>query len=101
MKKNTHPKITNVTFTCLACKSSFSVLSTISNPNVAVEVCSQCHPFYLGKNTLGKVTGKAEKLLDKFEAGKKQISEPIAKKTVNKTKPVRKTRQSLSDLEVK
>ncbi|MDQ0514304.1 large subunit ribosomal protein L31 [Mycoplasmoides fastidiosum] len=101
MKKNIHPKATNVNFTCSSCQSKFTVLSTLENSEVVVEICSQCHPFYLGKNTMGKVTGKAEKLLSKFEAGKKQIAEPAVKKEVTKAKPTRKKRQTLADLEIK
>lgn len=100
MKKNIHPKTQISNFSCSSCKSSFQILSSIDQENVVIEVCSQCHPFYLGKSTIGKVTGRAEKLLHKFETGKKQLEEPQKKISVLKIKPKRKVRQTLADLKI-
>ena len=46
MKANIHPNVVEATVTC-ACGETFTVLSTKSEINV--EVCSKCHPFYVGK----------------------------------------------------
>ena len=34
--------------------------------NIQVEVCSKCHPFYTGKQTLGSKKGQVEKFNKKF-----------------------------------
>lgn len=102
MKKNLHPQAFPVVHNCSSCNSSFTVLSTFKpqkNNETVVEICSGCHPFYLGKSTLGKITGKAEKLLHKFEAGKK-VAQDKPKKTVTKTPKKTKLIQNLSDLKV-
>lgn len=45
MKEGIHPKYVSSVITC-ACGAKFEVGST--KPNMRVEVCSNCHPFYTG-----------------------------------------------------
>lgn len=97
MKKNLHPQAHAVSHHCSSCNATFTVLSTVKQKEQTVEICSGCHPFYLGKSTLGKITGKAEKLLHKFEAGKKVAQSPTKKAPVKAPKKV-KVQQTLSDL---
>lgn len=52
MKKGVHPDYKEATITC-ACGHVFQTRST--KPEIKVELCSHCHPFY---------TGKKQKLLD-------------------------------------
>lgn len=74
MKKDIHPKCyQNVNVKCV-CGAIFSVVST--KENLETEVCSNCHPFYTGKNVVIDVMGKIEKFKKKM--GKKQ--EPKVKK---------------------
>ena len=47
MKKDLHPEYHEATVTCASCGNTFKVGSTKENINV--EVCSQCHPFYTGR----------------------------------------------------
>ena len=49
MKKNIHPEYVEATVTC-ACGNTFKTMST--KENISVEVCSNCHPFYTGKQNL-------------------------------------------------
>ena len=46
MKPGIHPKYVECTVTC-GCGNTFETRST--RPQIQVEVCSQCHPFYTGK----------------------------------------------------
>ena len=48
--------------TC-ACGSSFDTKST--NDEIRVEVCSECHPFYTGKQVRASKTGRVEKFNQK------------------------------------
>ncbi len=62
MKKDIHPKYyPNAKVTC-ACGNSFEIGST--SPEIKVELCSQCHPFYTGKQKLVDTAKRVEK----FEA---------------------------------
>ena len=62
MKKDIHPKYyPNAKVTC-ACGNSFEIGST--SPEIKVELCSQCHPFYTGKQKLVDTARRVEK----FEA---------------------------------
>ena len=66
MKKDLHPdyKLSNVT---CACGNSFQTYSTVGD--LKVEICSECHPFFTGKQKLVDSAGRVEKFLKKY--GKK------------------------------
>lgn len=75
MKKNKlpfQPKI--VTFSCTSCQKQYELLSSHSENVLNIDICSNCHPFYLGQTNLNKTLGPAEKLRDKFAAGKNYIN---------------------------
>ena len=63
MRKGIHPESKIVTFTC-ACGAKFEAEST--NNNTVVEVCSECHPFYTGKQGVASRTGVVEKFNKKY-----------------------------------
>ena len=59
MKKDIHPKYdTNVKATC-ACGAVFLVGSTM--PEIKMEICSQCHPFYTGNEKIMDTAGRVER----------------------------------------
>ena len=60
MKKKIHPNYVEATVTC-ACGNTFKTKST--EENIQVEVCSKCHPFYTGKQTLGSKKDKLRNLI--------------------------------------
>lgn len=63
MKKNFHPDYSPVTVTC-GCGNSFPTRST--KDKIAVEVCSNCHPFYTGKVKFLDTAGMVEKFTRKW-----------------------------------
>ena len=63
MKKNIHPKSYEVTVTC-ACGETFKAIST--KPEINVEVCSKCHPFYTGKQSRVSRAGRVDKFNKKY-----------------------------------
>lgn len=76
MKEKIHPKCEPVTITC-TCGAKVNTISTACK-DFTVELCSQCHPFFTGKQRLVDTTGRVErfqKRLDKFEAFKKTGNE--------------------------
>ena len=63
MKKEIHPKYTRTNASC-ACGATFEVGST--KENIKVEICSQCHPFFTGKQKFVDSAGKVEKFKKKY-----------------------------------
>ena len=63
MKKEIHPNYTNTTASC-ACGASFEVGST--RENIKVEICSQCHPFFTGKQKLVDSAGRIDRFKKKY-----------------------------------
>jgi large subunit ribosomal protein L31 len=66
MKISIHPNYQVTTVTCNACRASYSVGST--SDSLKVELCSNCHPFYTGKQVLVDT----DNLIDKFNKKKEQ-----------------------------
>jgi large subunit ribosomal protein L31 len=58
MKKDIHPKYEEATVHC-SCGNTFTTRST--KPELRVELCSQCHPFYTGKQKLVDSGGRVER----------------------------------------
>ena len=65
MKKEIHPKYQDTTFIC-SCGQKFNVKSSIGG-EVRIEVCSQCHPFYTGKQKLVDTAGRVDKFKRRVE----------------------------------
>ena len=63
MKTGIHPEVKDCTVTC-ACGNTFTCKST--KPEISVEVCAECHPFYTGKQGKTKKTGNIEKFNRKY-----------------------------------
>lgn len=59
MKKNIHPQYFPKAKVRCACGAAFEVGST--KEFLEVEICSQCHPFYTGKEKIVDVMGRVEK----------------------------------------
>lgn len=66
MKKKTHPNYAKKKFVC-SCGSEFLLGSTYGKTGeLHITVCSNCHPFYTGKNRFLDSTGRVEKFRQKF-----------------------------------
>ena len=60
MKPDIHPNYEVTTVTC-GCGSEFTTRSTAPNGVIHTDVCSQCHPFYTGKQKLVDTGGRVER----------------------------------------
>jgi large subunit ribosomal protein L31 len=63
MKKDIHPRYVTTTVTC-GCGSTFVTRSTV--PELKVDICSACHPFFTGKLKFVDTAGRIEKFKNKF-----------------------------------
>ncbi len=64
MKAGIHPAYNEINVTC-SCGSNFKTRSTLGK-DLAVEVCSQCHPFYTGKQKIVDSAGQVDKFRRRF-----------------------------------
>src|SRR5215510_3898196 len=70
MKTDIHPDYVLATVRC-SCGNEFVTRST--KPELHVEICSACHPFYTGKQKLVDTGGRVERFQRRLErAGKQQ-----------------------------
>jgi large subunit ribosomal protein L31 len=65
MKEKTHPKYDEVQVTC-SCGNQFATRSTSANKQIHIEVCSQCHPFYTGKQKVMDTAGRIDKFRQRY-----------------------------------
>ncbi len=65
MKPDLHPKYHQATVTCASCKTTFTVGST--RTDLHVDVCSSCHPFFTGKQTIVDTAGQVERFQKRLE----------------------------------
>jgi large subunit ribosomal protein L31 len=63
MREDIHPKYEKCEVTC-GCGFSYETRST--KPAIKIEVCSQCHPFYTGKQKFVDSAGRIEKFRRKY-----------------------------------
>lgn len=63
MKTDIHPEYVDSKVTC-SCGETFTTRSTM--PEIKVEICSVCHPFYTGKQRLVDTGGRVERFNKKF-----------------------------------
>lgn len=64
MKPEIHPEYSQITVKC-SCGSSFETGSTLGQ-DLNVEVCSQCHPFYTGKQKILDSAGQVDKFRRRY-----------------------------------
>jgi large subunit ribosomal protein L31 len=65
VKAEIHPTYVETTATC-SCGSSFTTRSTAQNGAIHAEVCSQCHPFYTGKQKILDTGGRVARFERRF-----------------------------------
>lgn len=67
MKADIHPAYSEIEVNC-SCGNSFTTHSTLGEA-LQLDVCSQCHPFYTGKQKLMDTAGRVDKFRQRY--GKK------------------------------
>jgi large subunit ribosomal protein L31 len=63
MKSGIHPNYVETTVNCV-CGNTFKTLST--SPELRVEICSACHPFFTGKQKIVDTEGRVERFRRKY-----------------------------------
>ncbi len=68
MKPDIHPAYNETTVTC-TCGAQFTTRSTAPNGVIHADVCSQCHPFYTGKQKILDTGGRIARFEKRFGKG--------------------------------
>ncbi|OGI46861.1 50S ribosomal protein L31, partial [Candidatus Nomurabacteria bacterium GWB1_40_6] len=79
MKKDIHPKYDLKTKATCACGAVFEVGSTM--PEIKMEICSQCHPFYTGNEKIMDTAGRVERFKKRLARGRVTAEGAAATKT--------------------
>ena len=69
MRPDIHPNYHDVSVTC-SCGNTFETRSTYAKDALSIEVCSECHPFFTGKQKILDSAGQIDKFHKRF-GGKK------------------------------
>jgi len=63
MKKGIHPKYIDCAVRC-ACGNSFQTRATV--PELKVDICNECHPFYTGKQKFVDTAGRVQRFRERY-----------------------------------
>ena len=75
MKTDIHPDYVECTVHC-SCGNEFTTRSTV--PELRVELCSECHPFYTGKQKLVDTGGRVERFQRRYAKSGRQEAKPLS-----------------------
>jgi large subunit ribosomal protein L31 len=102
MRPDIHPAYPISKITC-ACGNTFETRST--NPELHLDICSQCHPFYTGKQKLMDTAGRIDRFNKKYAAGAaaktaaaaEKVAAPVAEKAPAKEKAAKAPKAKKAD----
>jgi large subunit ribosomal protein L31 len=83
VKESIHPKYHEVEARC-ACGATWKTKST--KPELHLEICSNCHPFFTGRQKLLDTEGRIERFTKKFGVQTSESRKKAAKTAAAKTK---------------
>ncbi len=75
MKAGIHPEYKLISVTC-TCGNKFETRSTIGQ-DLQVEVCSNCHPFYTGKQKIVDTGGRVDKFRKKYAVAREGLARRV------------------------
>ena len=81
MKTDIHPDYVECVVHC-SCGNEFVTRST--EPSLRVELCSECHPFYTGKQKLVDTGGRVERFQRRY--AKSNAAKPTGKSSAGPSK---------------
>jgi len=70
MQKDIHPQYTDTAVRC-TCGNTFTTRSTRASGEIRAEVCSNCHPFYTGKQKILDTGGRVARFEARYANRKK------------------------------
>lgn len=98
MKKDIHPQYGVSTVTC-SCGNTF--VSGSTKPEIKVEICSACHPFFTGKQKVIDTAGRIDKFKTKLSLKKEDLVSKTAKRALRKEKELELKVEEVKDKKAK
>lgn len=77
MKQDIHPEYVDCVVKC-SCGNTFTTRST--KPELKIDICNACHPFYTGTQKLIDTGGRVQRFADRFGSAKDVVAEREAAK---------------------
>ena len=77
MKQGIHPEYVDCVVKC-SCGNTFTTRST--KPELKIDICNACHPFYTGTQKLIDTGGRVQRFADRFGSAKDVVAEREAAK---------------------
>lgn len=71
MQTEIHPNYKDIHVAC-SCGNSFQTRSTIEKEALNIDVCSECHPFYTGKQKIVDTGGRVDKFKQRYQSTDKE-----------------------------
>ncbi len=65
MKSEIHPDYSEISVSC-SCGNTFKTGSTYGKEDLHIEICSNCHPFYTGKQRIMDTAGQVDKFRRRY-----------------------------------
>lgn len=87
MKANIHPKWYPEAVVRCACGNTFTLGATM--PEINVEVCSNCHPFYTGQMKFVDTAGRVDSFKAKQAQAKKKVLSKTKRRKLKRLKRIR------------
>lgn len=84
MKANIHPQYFDQAQVICACGNRFTTGSTL--PEIRVELCNKCHPFYTGEQRFVDSASRIQKFQDKQNIAKQYLTKKVKKQEEQKQK---------------
>jgi large subunit ribosomal protein L31 len=101
VREGIHPDYVEAKVTC-SCGETFMTRATV--PELHIELCSKCHPFYTGKQKFVDTGGRVQRFSDKFgsaasavlekEAADKEARQKIADAAADEARKVRESKEA-------
>jgi len=73
MKAGIHPTYQTATVVCAQCGNKFAVGSILES--IKVDTCSNCHPFYTGKQNVVQADGRVDRFMKRVETAEEKAKE--------------------------
>lgn len=96
MKAKIHPEFKKTIVNCLGCNTKFETMSSVDQ--ITVELCSNCHPFYTGKQKLVDTAGRVDRFRAQKQAAEKRATARVKKVSKNIEKLEKDTKAELKKL---
>jgi len=99
MKKDIHPEYYPDAVIKCACGNTFTVGSTVKE--IHVEICSNCHPFYTGKETIVDTAGRVDRFKKRQQAASEKAQKTLSSADKKAKEEKRKQKQAAATAEAK